>query len=292
MTEEKVQEKLIECYQEAKTYLYPGHLTFRQRLFEQADELLMNCFEKNMKASKVECQTLIERLYQPVEMELFQTTCKDLEQQLIQFKRSIQLILKEYNTEAQGPMKERISAEFIQEKLVQSLVEWGIAVSNEHRNSKLNRQKDSNQMRQEINAIQGKTKALQEVLLNQKESYERALKHATERLSNERVALRNDIESKETEINRVNQQIKKMRGLQKEALERLDLQLQEANAQVERLDGLTNAEREPGRFVFDFLERMHLNGSTYHHHAVGFLQQCITALGEVDISKVPSRRVG
>lgn len=163
MTEEKVQEKLIECYQEAKTYLYPGHLTFRQRLFEQADELLMNCFEKNMKASKVKCQTLIERLYQPVEMELFQTTCKDLEQQLIQFKRSIQLILKEYKAEA--------------------------------------------------------------------------------------------------------------------------------NAQVERLDGLTNAEREPGRFVFDFLERMQLNGSTYHH-AVGFLQQCITALGEVDISKVPSRRVG
>lgn len=159
-----------------------------------------------------------------------------LRDRLTLYKARLEEICSTYEQQALGSQQSSILCDFLTNALTDGVLEWGTAVRRVFREKSAQLEGDISSRQQELRAIEGKVRAAQEVLAQQKESYERALQTLAERITEERTILREEIQSKQAEIERTHLQVERVAGLHKEALDRLDAQVDEAKAERRRLE--------------------------------------------------------
>ncbi|KAF1784681.1 GB1/RHD3-type guanine nucleotide-binding (G) domain [Phytophthora cactorum] len=118
-----------------------------------------------------------------------------------------------------------------------------------------------------------KVRVAQEMLSQQKKSYEKALQSITERIGSERGALRDEIESKQAEIERTRLQVERLKALHQEALDRLDKQIEEAKDERKRLEGtVRDAEARRENERQEAQRQLLENERTFHNEEKNLLQ--------------------
>ncbi|TMW60915.1 hypothetical protein Poli38472_000957 [Pythium oligandrum] len=209
---------------------------------------LQDALEKNDKKSREFNQALLKELYQPPEydfLDLNEPASSDggdtdgtrlLRTKLSESRSLMEAAVTKYHERSAGPAKSAVLVDFLADKLVQGLIEWGSLVKSVFRSKEEQTESQIATAKQTLRTLEGKVKASQEVLSQQKESYERALQAIAERLTDERVTLRQEIESKQAEIDRAHLQVERLAVLHKEAIDRLDAQLEEAKQDRKRLE--------------------------------------------------------
>ncbi|KAG2764411.1 hypothetical protein JG687_00007683 [Phytophthora cactorum] len=160
-----------------------------------------------------------------------------LEDHMASSRDLLEDIVSQYNSRALGPCRISILNNFLIEKKVEGIFEWGSQVKTVFRSNEAKLESDIASTQQNVRSIEAKVRVAQEMLSQQKESYEKALQSITERIGSERGALRDEIESKQAEIERTRLQVERLKALHQEALDRLDKQIEEAKDERKRLEG-------------------------------------------------------
>ncbi|KUF98520.1 hypothetical protein AM588_10010020 [Phytophthora nicotianae] len=120
-----------------------------------------------------------------------------LQDQLTSSRDLLEDIVTQYNSRALGPCKSSILNNFLVEKMVESIFEWGTQVKTVFRSNEAKLVSDIASTQQNLRSIEAKVRVAQEMLSQQKESYEKAVHSITERITSERGTLRDEIESKQ-----------------------------------------------------------------------------------------------
>ncbi|KAJ0401444.1 hypothetical protein P43SY_001012 [Pythium insidiosum] len=255
--------ELNEVYEEARAVaeaeLAQDEIRETEALASYAEQLsdfmlaaLSEAFEKNDAASKAFNESLLLELTAHKDDDEFldlnamldasdSDGSRVLHDKLTQSRVRMETAVTAYNARARGPAKSAVLAEFLADKLAEGLLEWGALVKTVFRSKEAQAETQIATAKQTLRALEGKVKAGQEVLTQQKESYERALQTISERITDERATLRQEIDSKQAEIDRAHVQIERLAALHKESIDRLHTQLEEAKQERKRLE---DAQRE------------------------------------------------
>lgn len=218
--------------------------TYLEHLSEYMLESLQDVYVKSEQLSLVYNKALLEELYKPKEELLDKDSgasadndgAQALQNTLTDSRALIEDVVAKYREQALGPSKTAVLSDFLSEKLVAGLIDWGTSVKSSFRGKETQLESQIGSSKQTLRSIEGKIRAAQEVLLQQKESYERALLSISERITDEQNSLQDAIQTKQSEIERTHLQIERLSSLHKEALARLDAQLEESKTERTRLE--------------------------------------------------------
>lgn len=163
---------------------------------------------------------------------------------LASYKERLEETCSTYEQQALGSSKALVLCDFLTDALTSGVLEWGTAVRQVFREQLAQQESGISTKQQELRAIEGKVRAAQEVLMQQKDSYERALLTIADRITEERVTLREEIQNKQAEIERTHLQVERVAALHKEALDRLEVQIDEAKTERRRLEAAVQEAQE------------------------------------------------
>ncbi|GLE11714.1 hypothetical protein PINS_up024301 [Pythium insidiosum] len=250
--------ELNEIYEEARALaeaeLAQDEIRETEALASYAEQLsefmlatLSHAFERNDASSKAFNESLLQELTDHRDDDEFldlnamldasdSDGSRVLHDKLTQSRTRMENAITAYNARARGPTKSAVLAEFLADKLAEGLLEWGSLVKTVFRSKEAQAETQIATAKQTLRALEGKVKAAQEVLSQQKESYERALQTISERITDERATLRQEVDSKQAEIDRAHVQIERLAALHKESIDRLQAQLDEAKHERKRLE--------------------------------------------------------
>lgn len=277
--------------------------TYREELSEYMLDSLQEVYAKCEEISVSYNRALLSELYKPKE-ESFDSasnssddTAQALQNTLTGSRALIEEVVANYRDQALGSSKSVVLGDFLSEKLVEGLIEWGTAVKASFRASETKLDGQIGTLKQTLRSVEGKVRAAQEVLAQQKESYERALQSISERIAEERSTLRDDIQNKQSEIDRVHLQVERLASLHKEALTRLDAQLEESKDERKRLEEAAREEQarreserqEANRQLLESERNFHREEKDLLQSQQQFLQKIIDLerqLGEQDTEEI------
>ncbi|KAK1941226.1 Guanylate-binding protein 4 [Phytophthora citrophthora] len=198
---------------------------------------------------------------------------QQLEDQLAYSKEVLDDIVTQYKARALGACKIATLNTFLIENVIEGIFEWGAMVKTIFRSQEAKRVNDIANTQQRLRSIEAKVRVAQDMLAQQKNSYERAVESISERLTNERDTLSDDIKGKRSEIEQARLQVERLRALHQEALDRLDKQIEEAKDERNRLesdvrDAQARRENERQEAQRQLLE----NERNFHNEEKGLLQ--------------------
>ncbi|RLN93015.1 hypothetical protein BBJ28_00012595 [Nothophytophthora sp. Chile5] len=234
VAEKELAREDISAYSSIETYLL--------QLSEYMLASLQSKYAENDVLSASYNKNLLQELYKPKEESLDDPSsgaddgAQLLQDRLTTSRDALDEVVIKYNAQAIGLSKSVILNTFLTEKLVDGLVEWGTVVKTFFRAKASKLEGDIASTQQSLRTIEGKVRAAQEMLAQQKVSYERALQSIGERITSERSTLRDEIESNQAEIVRTQLQVDRLASLHKEALDRLDVQIEEAKEERKRIE--------------------------------------------------------
>ncbi|OWZ09928.1 hypothetical protein PHMEG_00017291 [Phytophthora megakarya] len=159
-----------------------------------------------------------------------------LQDKLISYRDVLENVLTQYNERAMGPRKSSTLNNFLIERMVEDILEWGAAVKTVFRFNEAKLVSDIASTQQSLRSIEERVRVAQDMLNQQKCSYEKAVESINERLTIERSNLQDEIECTEAETERTRLQIEQLSALHKEALDRLAAQIEEARNERKRLE--------------------------------------------------------
>ncbi|RLN66335.1 hypothetical protein BBJ29_002597 [Phytophthora kernoviae] len=221
---------------------YSSIETYLLQLSEYALEYLKTKYAENDSLSTDYNKNLLQELYKPTDEPLNDPAlipgngAQYLQDQLAVSRNVLENAVTQYNQRAIGPCKSSVLSSFLIAKLVDGVFEWGSVVKMFFRSKEAKLESDIASTQQALRKLEGKIRAAQEMLAQQKESFERAVQSINERIASERSALRDEIQSKQSEIDRTHFQVEQLSSLHKEALARLDAQIEEAKEDRKRLE--------------------------------------------------------
>ncbi|EGZ22675.1 hypothetical protein PHYSODRAFT_350945 [Phytophthora sojae] len=267
---ELVQED-IAAYSSIESYLL--------QLADYSLEVLQSKYTENDAVSTAYNKELLQELYQPADDILDDPAsaigngAQVLQDQLAASRDQLESVVGQYNARALGPCKSSVLNSFLMDKMVAGIFEWSTIVKKFFRANESKLVMDIAATQQNLRSIEAKVRVAQEMLAQQKESYERAVQSINERITSERSTLQDEIENKQAEIERTRLQVEQLTGLHKEALDRLDLQIEEAKDERKRLevdvrDAEARRESERQEAQRQLLE----NERNFHNEEKGLLQ--------------------
>ncbi|KAG6971867.1 hypothetical protein JG688_00004263 [Phytophthora aleatoria] len=224
--------------------------TMDAAIAEKTSPVMLNQVMHSRPIEDAELVTVYENAREAAEKELLRediTSYSSIETYLLQLSGySLDILRSKYagNDAASSAYNKELLHElisiqnnFLIEKKVEGIFEWGSQVKTAFRSNETKLESDIASTQQNLRSIEAKVRVAQEMLSQQKESYEKALQSITERIGSERGALRDEIESKQAEIERTRLQVERLKALHQEALDRLDKQIEEAKDERKRLEG-------------------------------------------------------
>uniref|UniRef100_K3W833 GB1/RHD3-type G domain-containing protein n=1 Tax=Globisporangium ultimum (strain ATCC 200006 / CBS 805.95 / DAOM BR144) TaxID=431595 RepID=K3W833_GLOUD len=277
--------------------------TYWEQLSQYMLDLLQDAYAKCKELSIAYNKALLKELYKPKE-ETFDTTpssrddgAQALQNSLTDSRALIEDVVTKYRNQSLGSGKSVVLSEFLSEQLVEGLIEWGTAVKTSFRSSETKLEGEIGALKQTLRVTEGKVRAAQEVLTQQKESFERALLSITERTADERSNLEDEMRTKQSEIDRVHLQIERLAALHKEALDRLGAQLEESKDERKRLEEEArdeqlrreNERQEANRQLLESERNFHKEEKDLLQNQQHFLQKIIDLerqLGEQDTEQM------
>ncbi|KAJ8537338.1 hypothetical protein ON010_g13258 [Phytophthora cinnamomi] len=212
------------------------------QLSEYALEILQTKYTDNDAASTTYNRELLLELYQPEDdiiddlASAFGNGAQYLQDKLTASRDLLESVVGQYNVRALGPCKSLVLNSFLTDKMVAGVFEWGTIVKRFFRANESKLMMDIATTQQHLRSVEAKVRAAQDMLTQQKDSYERAVLSINERITSERSTLQDEIQSKQAELERTNLQVERLSGLHKEALDRLEHQIQEAKDERKRLE--------------------------------------------------------
>ncbi|OQR89484.1 guanylate-binding protein [Thraustotheca clavata] len=219
------------------------------QLMEWMQTQLIASLEINVKNSKSFHQQVLERLYAPIAAVAQTTMDKDspvsaLHDTLKNYKFAMAALVDAYHEESdEYPLHDYVLANFLSDKAMDSIVEWGTAVTMLFRSKDSATQKSILAVRGKVTALQSKAQATADMLQQQKETFERALFSINERLAEEKMNLAAEIEHKSGEIARTKMQIERIAALHTEAEDRLKAELDLAKLELKEAEEAAEASR-------------------------------------------------
>lgn len=218
--------------------------TYLEQLSEYMLESLQDVYAKSEHLSVVYNKALLEELYKPAEESFNKASgssgdndgAQALQNTLTDSRALIEDVIAKYREQALGPSKAAVLSDFLSHTLVAGLIDWGTSVKTSFRGKETQLESQIGALKQTLRSIEGKIRAAQEVLVQQKESYERALHSISERIADDQSSLQEEIQIKQSEIERTHLQIERLSSVHKEALARLDAQLEESKEERTRLE--------------------------------------------------------
>ncbi|KAG1713056.1 hypothetical protein DVH05_000783 [Phytophthora capsici] len=198
---------------------------------------------------------------------------QQLQDRLAYFNEVLDGVVTQYNSRALGAYKTATLNAFLVENMIEGIFEWGAMVKTVFRSQEAKRVSDIANTQQRLRSIEAKVRVEQDMLVQQKDSYERAVESISERLTNERDTLSDDIKDKQLKIEQASLQVERLRALHQEALDRLDKQIEEAKDERNRLESDVRdiqARRETERQ--EAQRQLLENERNFHNEEKGLLQ--------------------
>ncbi|ETN06585.1 hypothetical protein PPTG_12669 [Phytophthora nicotianae INRA-310] len=258
---------------------YSSIEAYMLQLSEYTLDILQSKYTDNDGASTAYNKDLLQELYVSKKKSIDDSASiagdgtQYLQDQLTSSRDLLEDIVTQYNSRALGPCKSSILNNFLVEKMVESIFEWGTQVKTVFRSNEAKLVSDIASTQQNLRSIEAKVRVAQEMLSQQKESYEKALHSITERITSERCTLRDEIESKLAEIERTRLQIERLGALHQEALDRLDKQIEEAKEERKRLEtSVRDAEARRESERQEAQRQMLENERSFHNEEKNLLQ--------------------
>ncbi|CAK4652314.1 hypothetical protein LEN26_016805 [Aphanomyces euteiches] len=223
------------------------------QLQDWMQEKLRAAWEHNYKLAKKHLIGVLQELYAPIAAQAWQNLDKDapvdqvltaLRSKLAGFDHLLKKFVDDYLAATEGyPLQSYMLASFLAEKIMDGVVNWGTLVTVLFRQQDGILQKNISTARQKVKALEGKAKAAQEMLQQQKETYERALQGISDRMQEEKLTLRAEMDHKDGEIKRTMMQIDRISTLHAEALDRLAEELKSAKEELKEVEAQVDAAR-------------------------------------------------
>ncbi|KAG7394431.1 hypothetical protein PHYBOEH_005201 [Phytophthora boehmeriae] len=234
VAEKELEQEDIAAYSSIEAYLL--------QFSEYALECLKTKYAENDKRSTDYNTNLLQELYQPIDEPANNTAsvhgdgAQYLRDQLTAYRSTLEHTVANYKQRALGPNKSSVLNSFLIAKLIDGVFEWGATVKTVFRSKEAKAVSDISSTQQALRRLEGKVRASQEMLAQQKESCERAVQSIHERIASEQSTLRDEIQSKQLEIDRAHLQVERLSALHKEALDRLNAQIDEAKEERKQLE--------------------------------------------------------
>lgn len=269
--EKELLQEEITSYSSIETYLL--------QLSEYGLDILQSKYVDNDAVSTAYNKQLLQELYGSKKKSLDDSATNSgdgtqyLQDHLASSRDLLDDIVTQYNSRALGPCKSAVLNDFLVEKMVEGIFEWGSKVKTVFRSNESTLVSDIASRKQSLRSFEAKVRVAQEMLTQQKESYEKALQAIAERITSERGTLRDEIETKLAEIERTRLQAERLGALHQEALDRLDKQIEEAKDERKRLEATVHeaeARRESERQ--EAQKQMLENEQSFHNEEKNLLQ--------------------
>ncbi|GMF37892.1 unnamed protein product [Phytophthora fragariaefolia] len=148
----------------------------------------------------------------------------------------LESVVEQYTMRALGPCKISVLNNFLIERMLAGIFEWGSIVKKIFRTNEATLSMDIATAQQQLRSAEAKVRVAHEIIVQQKEAHERAMLLINERITSERSTFQEEIQSKQAEIDRTRLQVERLSSLHKEAFDRLDLQIQEEKEERSRLE--------------------------------------------------------
>ncbi|EEY63533.1 guanylate-binding protein, putative [Phytophthora infestans T30-4] len=232
--EKELLQEEITSYSSIETYLL--------QLSEYGLDILQSKYVDNDAVSTAYNKQLLQELYGSKKKSLDDSATNSgdgtqyLQDHLASSRDLLDDIVTQYNSRALGPCKSAVLNDFLVEKMVEGIFEWGSKVKTVFRSNE-------------------STLAI------------------AERITSERGTLRDEIETKLAEIERTRLQAERLGALHQEALDRLDKQIEEAKDERKRLEATVHeaeARRESERQ--EAQKQMLENEQSFHNEEKNLLQ--------------------
>ncbi|RHY20056.1 hypothetical protein DYB25_003776 [Aphanomyces astaci] len=209
-------------------------------------------WESNDKLAKQHLIKELQELYAPITAQVwtpmdassYDVVIDALRAKLDGFDHLLKRFIAEYLDRTHGlPSQHLMLCSFLAEKVMDGVVNWGTLVTVLFRQQDSNMQKSISSSRQKVKAVEGRAKAAQEMLQQQKDTFERALQGVTDRLAEDKLNLRADMDHKDGEIKRTLMQIDRIGALHTEVLDGLMDELKTAKEELKAADAMVDAAR-------------------------------------------------
>ncbi|KAG7390671.1 hypothetical protein PHYPSEUDO_007133 [Phytophthora pseudosyringae] len=249
------------------------------QLSEYTLDFLQSKYAANDAKSTAYNKDLLLELYNPNRESLDDpaSTSGDGSQRLqdqLTFSRDVlEEIVTQYNSRALGPCKSSVLNSFLIQKMVEGIFDWSAKVKMVFRSQETKLVSDIASTKQGLRSLEAKVRVTQEMLVQQKDSHERAVHLITERITSERGTLRDEIESKQADIKRTHLQVERLNALHQEALDRLDKQIEEAKDERKRLEtDVRDAEARRQTERQEAQRQLIASEQNFHNEEKGLLQ--------------------
>lgn len=222
---------------------------------------------------------------------------QQLQDQLTASRDLLDSIVTQYKSRALGSCKSLALNNFLIEKMVEGMFEWGAMVKILFRSKEAKLVSDVASTQQTLRSIEAKVRVAQEMLAQQKDAYERAVQSIAERITSERSTLHDDIQSKQVQIDQAHLQVERLNALHQEALDRSDMQIQEAQDERKRLEAdvraadvrRDNERQDAQRQLLEREHKFHTEEKNLLQGQQQFLQKVLELerqLGELDTNHI------
>ncbi|KDO28077.1 hypothetical protein SPRG_06766 [Saprolegnia parasitica CBS 223.65] len=214
------------------------------------DAQLGGALEVNMKRATAHQRRLLDELYAPISAKAQVTMDREspvamLHETLKNYKIAMAGLVEAYDVATSAlPLHAYVLTGFLADKAMDSIVEWGTAVTMSFRAKDTAAQKALGSIKQKVSMLESKAQAAQDMLAQQRETFERALFGISERMADEKMALTAEIDHKTAEIARTAMQIERIGALHAEAHDRLLDELARAKAECADADDALEAARQ------------------------------------------------
>lgn len=272
-------------------------------LSEYSLELLQTKFTDNDAASTVFNKEVLEELCKPCKEPLDDPSsipedgAQYLRDQLTASQEFLSSIVTQFNDQAAGSRKHWVLNNFLLENMVEGMFDWSTLVKTFFRSKEVQLVADIALTQHSLRSIESKVRAAQEILTQQKDTFERAVQSIAERVTSERNTLLDDIQSKQYQIDQTRLQVEQLGALHQEILDRLDAQIQEAKDERKRLEAAAhsvevcreNERQEAQRQLLQSEDRFHNEEKILIQGQQQFLQKVLELerrLGEQDASQL------
>lgn len=145
-------------------------------------------------------------------------------------------VVTQYRAQAHGSSASAVLAAFLSETLAAELVDWGVAVKASFRTKTGRLDSRVGELKQRLRALEGKTRAGDDFLAQQTQSYERALHSLSQRTADEQSALQDELVATQLAAERTRHEIEQLSALHDEALAHLEAQAAEAKEERKQLE--------------------------------------------------------
>ncbi|GMF18797.1 unnamed protein product [Phytophthora lilii] len=261
----------ITSYSSVETYLL--------QLSDYSLDILRRKYAENDAASTTYNKTLLQELCSEQEKfgddpaSISGDGAQNLQDYLTLSRDTVQSIVTQYKARALGPRKSAVLNSFLINTMIDGIFEWGSAVKTFFRSKESAAVEEIASVQQGLRSVEAKVHAAQEMLAQEKDSYEKAVQSIKERITTERSTLQDEIQSKQAEIDRTQLQVERLTALHKEALDRLDAQIEEAKNERKRLETDVRAAEARRETERQEAQRQLLESErNYHNEEKGLLQ--------------------